>query len=98
MSVMNMCPGLWAQLDDRGKEPYRANHVELMGDLRMPPYAITGADLKRMLTPATIVTGSTSHPVLRRIAWTIANAMPNALLAELPGIGHVGPDPVLRTT
>mgnify|MGYP000909108877 CR=1 FL=1 len=84
-----MCPGLWAQLDDHGKEPYRANHVELMGDLRMPPYAISVEDLAHMQTPATIVTGSTSHPVLRRVAKTIADAMPHARRVELSGVGHV---------
>ncbi|MFA7249803.1 MAG: alpha/beta hydrolase [Dehalococcoidia bacterium] len=84
-----MCPGLWAQLDASGKEPYRANHVELMGDLEMPPYAITADDLRVMQTPATIVTGSISHPVLRRVAKVITGAMPHARLAELAGIGHV---------
>ncbi|TAK76798.1 MAG: alpha/beta hydrolase [Dehalococcoidia bacterium] len=84
-----MCPGLWAQLDARGKEPYRANHVELMGDLEMPPYSITVDDLRRIQTPTTIVTGSTSHPVLRRVARTVADAMPHARLAEIAGVGHV---------
>lgn len=84
-----MCPGLWRQLDDAGKEPYRANHRELMGDLGMPLYAITVQDLQQMATPATIVTGSISHPVLQRVAHAIAAAMPNAQLAELPGVGHV---------
>lgn len=84
-----MCPGLWRQLDDGGKEPYRANHVELMGDLEMPQYAITVDDLRGMRTPTTIVSGTVSHPVLRRIARVIADAMPHARLAELSGVGHV---------
>ncbi len=84
-----MCPGLWRQLDDAGREPYRANHVELMGDLQMPPYAITTADLAAMRTPCAIVTGAESHPVLRRVARVVAGSMPNAGLVEIPGIGHV---------
>lgn len=84
-----MCPGLWKDLDDRGKEPYRANHVELMGDLEMPQYAITVEDLRGMRTPCTIVSGTSSHPVLRRVAHVIADAMPNARLAEIDGVGHV---------
>jgi len=84
-----MCPGLWRQLDDRGKEPYRANHLELMGDLEMPQYAITVEDLRQMQTPCTIVSGTTSHPVLRRVAHVIAGAMPRARLEEIAGIGHV---------
>ena len=36
-----VCPGLWRQLDDAGKEPYRANHPELMGDLQIPSYEIS---------------------------------------------------------
>lgn len=84
-----MCPGLWAQLDDAAKEPYRANHAELLPDLQMPQYQITPADLGQMQTPCTVVTGSISHPVLRRIARVITSAMPNAKLAELAGAGHV---------
>ena len=84
-----MCPGLWQNLDNAGREPYRANHVELMGDLQMPPYVITPQDLAQMDTPTTIVSGTTSLPVLRRVAKVIAEAMPNANLAELPGVGHV---------
>jgi pimeloyl-ACP methyl ester carboxylesterase len=55
----------------------------------MPPYVITPQDLAQMDTPTTIVSGTTSLPVLRRVAKVIAEAMPNANLAELPGVGHV---------
>lgn len=84
-----MCPGLWRQLDDAGREPYRANHVELLADLQMPPYAITPGDLTSIETPCAVVTGSESHPALRRVARVIAGAMPNAALVEMAGVGHV---------
>jgi len=84
-----MCPGLWRQLDPRGKEPYRANHGELLPDLQMPSYAITPQDLAGMRTPSVVVSGSESHPVLRRVARVIAESMPNARLVELAGVGHV---------
>jgi len=84
-----MCPGLWRQLDAQGKEPYRANHVELLADLQMPAYAITPQDLSGMRTPCVVVTGSESHPVLRRVARVIGESMPNARLVELAGVGHV---------
>jgi pimeloyl-ACP methyl ester carboxylesterase len=84
-----MCPGLWRQLDDAGREPYRANHVELLADLQMPPYAITAGDLTSIETQCAVVTGSESHPVLRRVARVIAGAMPNAALVEIAGVGHV---------
>lgn len=84
-----MCPGLWRRLDDEGKERYRANHAELLPDLQMPPYAITVQDLGSMKTPCVVVSGSESHPVLRRVARVIAESMPNARLVELAGVGHV---------
>jgi len=84
-----MCPGLWRHLDDEGREAYRANHVELMGDLQMPPYAITPRDLMSIETQCAVVTGAESHPVLRRVARVIAGAMPNASLVEIAGVGHV---------
>jgi 3-oxoadipate enol-lactonase len=84
-----MCPGLWSRLDDKGKEPYRANHAELLPDLQMPPYAITVQDLAAIRTPCVVVSGSESHPVLRRVARVIAESMPNGRLVELAGVGHV---------
>lgn len=84
-----MCPGLWRRLDDAAKEPYRANHAELLPDLQMPPYRMSSEDLSRIQTPSAIVTGTESHPVLRRVAHVIANAMPRATLVEVQGIGHV---------
>ena len=84
-----MCPGLWRHIDDAGREPYRANHAELLPDLQMPPYQITTGDLGDMTTPCAIVTGTESHPVLRRVARIIADAMPNATLVEMKGVGHI---------
>lgn len=84
-----MCPGLWRAIDDDGREPYRANHGELLPDLQMPPYEITTDDLGQIETPCAIVSGSESHPVLRRVAQVIADALPNATLVVLRGVGHV---------
>jgi pimeloyl-ACP methyl ester carboxylesterase len=84
-----MCPGLWQQLDDRAREPYRANHAELMPDLQMPQYVIGGADLARMLTPCVVVSGSESHPVLRRVARALSDGLSNATFEEIQGAGHV---------
>jgi 3-oxoadipate enol-lactonase len=84
-----MCPGLWTRLTDAQKEFYRANSAELLGDLEMPPYAIAPETLSRIDIPCTIVSGATSHPVLRRVARAIADAMPHATLIAIEGIGHV---------
>lgn len=84
-----MCPGLWATLDDQAREPYRANHVELFGDLQMPPYQITTDDLRNIRVPSLIVTGSESHPLLRHVASLLAENIPTAELIELEGSGHV---------
>ena len=84
-----MCPGLWKRLTDAQKEAYRANSAELLGDLQMPSYAIAPETLSRIEIPCAIVSGTTSHPVLRRVARVIADAMPHATLVEIKGIGHV---------
>ena len=84
-----MCPGLWRRLDDAGREPYRANHGELLPDLQMPAYGIGVEDLATISVPCTIVSGSESHPVLRRVARVIAGALPKAQFVEFKGSGHV---------
>jgi pimeloyl-ACP methyl ester carboxylesterase len=84
-----MCPGLWGKIDDAAKEPYRANHGELLPDLQMPQYQISVEDLQRITVPCTIVSGSESHPVLRRVAKVIADALPSGSFVELAGVGHV---------
>ena len=84
-----MCPGLWKRLTDTQKEPYRANSAELLGDLQMPPYEIARETLSRIDIPCAILSGTTSHPVLRRVARVLADAMPHATLVEIEGIGHV---------
>ncbi len=78
-----MCPGLWSQLDDAGKEPYRANCAELLPDLQMPPYQIALADLRRITTITTMVAGMTSLPTLQRVARVIADGLPNGRLVTL---------------
>jgi pimeloyl-ACP methyl ester carboxylesterase len=84
-----MCPGLWKGLDDTGKEPYRANHAELLPDLQMPPYAISPEDLEGISVRSTLISGSESHPVLRRVARVIAEKLPNGRFVEIEGVGHV---------
>jgi pimeloyl-ACP methyl ester carboxylesterase len=84
-----VCPGLWQRLDSAGREPYRANHRELFGDLQMPPYRVTAADLQRIDVPCLILSGEQSHPMFRQIARTLAEHIPNAALAEFANCGHV---------
>jgi pimeloyl-ACP methyl ester carboxylesterase len=85
-----MCPGLWRRLSDEQRDvPYRANAAELFGDLSMPRYQITPADLVQIRVPSLIVRGNESHPMFRAIADTLAENLPNAMLLELQGSGHV---------
>ena len=84
-----VCPGLWRQLDQAAREPYRANAVELFGDLQMPAYEITPADLEKFEVPTSIVTGAESHLLFRRVAHVLAEHIPAAELVELAGSGHV---------
>ncbi|MBI4277867.1 MAG: alpha/beta hydrolase [Armatimonadetes bacterium] len=84
-----VCPGLWRTLDEARRERYRANHVELFGDLRMQPYQITPNDLSNTQTPCLVIRGSESHPFLRHVAELLVRALPHARLLELAGAGHV---------
>jgi hypothetical protein len=63
-----VCPGLWGSISEAAKEPCRANHVELFGDLQMPPYKISTQDLDTFRVPCRIIRGDSSHPILRHVA------------------------------
>jgi 3-oxoadipate enol-lactonase len=85
-----VCPGLWQALpEERRDVPYRANAAELFGDLSMPPYQISRADLALIRVPCLILRGSESDPTFRTIAATLAENIPGASLVELQGSGHV---------
>lgn len=84
-----LCPGLWRDLDEARKDRYRANHVELFGDLQMPPYRVSREDLARVDRPCLVVRGSESLPILRNVAGVVASTVPGCRLVELAGSGHV---------
>ncbi len=84
-----VCPGLWQTIDDARREPYRANALELFGDLQMPPYRVTADDLRQITVPTLVIRGDISHPVLRTIAGVIATNVHGAKLVELATSGHV---------
>lgn len=85
----HVCPGLWRRLDDSRRDRYRDNHAELFGDLQMPPYQVTPADLASIAIPCLIVRGDSSHPVFREITQVLADHIPDANLVELAGSGHI---------
>ncbi|MGZ3715137.1 MAG: alpha/beta fold hydrolase, partial [Ktedonobacterales bacterium] len=85
-----VCPGLWRALpEERRDVPYRANVAELFGDLAMPPYQISRADLAQIRVPCLILRGTESDPALMTIAGILAESIPGAKLVELQGSGHV---------
>jgi pimeloyl-ACP methyl ester carboxylesterase len=84
-----VCPGLWSTVDDRGKDRYRANAPMLMAELTGPTYQFTVADAATIALPCLVLTGEVSHPALRAIATTLADALPQARLRTLAGAGHV---------
>jgi pimeloyl-ACP methyl ester carboxylesterase len=84
------CPGLWRRLSDEQRDvPYRANAPELFGDLGMPQYQISPADLAHIRAPSLILRGSESHPMFRGITSTLAENIPGAKLVEMRDCGHV---------
>jgi 3-oxoadipate enol-lactonase len=84
-----VCPGLWATLDEPGRDRLRANAAIGREDLESPSLAITGAHLASVTTPALVMAGTVSHPTFRSIAQTLAAALPDARYLELEGSGHV---------
>lgn len=58
--------------------PYRAKVAELFGDLAMPPYQVTRADLAQIRGPCLVIRGSESDPTLHTIAGILAASIPGA--------------------
>ncbi len=84
-----VCPGLWHALPEAARAPYRANHAELFGDLQMAQYHVSAGDLALVRCPCLAISGERSHPVFRRIARVLTEAIPGCRSVELAGSGHV---------
>jgi pimeloyl-ACP methyl ester carboxylesterase len=84
-----VCPGLWRDLDDKGKEPYRQSGAMLIGDLGQPPFVVTPDDLAAVRLPVLAILGLDSAPFLQSTARVIASSVPGAELVEFPHCGHV---------
>ena len=84
-----VCSGLWRRIDEARRDRYRDNVAELFGDLRMPSYQVSPADLEEITVACRIISGELSHPVFREIARVLADHVPGAELVELAGSGHV---------
>ena len=84
-----VCPGLWAGLDERGREPYRANGSMMLAEFAGAPYVLGPDDVAGICVPALVIAGTESHPALRAIAATLARTLPDARFVELTGSGHV---------
>ena len=81
-------PEAWGAMSEPRRETYRANHVELFGDLQMPPYAPTTDDLSRIDVPVCLLTGDRSVPIFGEAARAVAGAIPGAELVVLEGATH----------
>ena len=84
-----VCPGLWRQLNDADRRPYRQNGPMLMADLRQPPFLVTADDLATVRLPVLAVAGLDSSPFLQSTPRVIAAAILDAQLVELTDCGHV---------
>ena len=85
----HLCPGLWRAIDEERRDLYRANAGELLADLQMPAYPVGQEELAAVRVPCLVIRGGESHPVLMRIADRLAAGIPDAVLVELQGSGHV---------
>lgn len=81
-------PDLWAGASEERKQDYRANHVELFGDLQMPPYVPTPEELGAIDVPIRLLVGERSLVIFGEIARRVAASIPGAELIVLPGATH----------
>lgn len=84
-----VCPGLWSRIDDSTKDRYRANAPAMLAELGAAPTPISSDDLPGIKTPALVLSGADSHPVLRAIATVLVRSLPDARWVELEDCGHV---------
>lgn len=84
-----VCPGLWHQLDEEGREPYRNSGRMLVADLHQPPFTVTLEELAAIQLPVLAIAGTESDAFLRATPRVIAAGVPSARLLELSQCGHV---------
>jgi 3-oxoadipate enol-lactonase len=84
-----VCPGLWFELDEVGRDRLRANGHMMLAEFAGRPYSLGLDQVAGIDVRALVITGTSSHPALRTIAATLAAALPRAQLLELNGSGHV---------
>ena len=78
-----------SRLDSLSKPALESSIVPRCDVNRTSLYYEVGGNGHSALFIHGILSGTTSHPVLRRVARVIADAMPHATLVEIEGIGHV---------
>jgi pimeloyl-ACP methyl ester carboxylesterase len=81
-------PRLWSRLPEERKDAFRANHVELLGDLQMPPYAPTDEELAAIVPPLRLLLGAESEPIFGEIVAHVARAIPGSDVVVLDGATH----------
>ena len=85
---MQVDPQLWSRMPEDRKDAFRANHVELFGDLEMPTYAPTDDELAAIEVPTRFVLGGESEPIFGEIVRRVAKVVPGATLTALDGATH----------
>lgn len=81
-----VCPGLWATLDEDGRDSYRVNGEIGLIDLQSPPFHLTTEDLADVDVPVLMMSGDRSHPSLRAVAPRIAAAHARRPLRRARGV------------
>ena len=77
-----------ARLSPARLEQVRANAIraEFLGSGLAP---LTEDDVRRVATPALLVTGRDSPPVFHRLIERLAELLPDARCCEMPGASHI---------
>lgn len=81
-------PVEWASAVEEERDRRRENHPALLRILGSPPNPLTGRHLQALHIPCTVVAGTETHDVFRRIAEALAASIPGARLVEVAGSGH----------
>lgn len=90
LDYFNNRPGYWRGLDAETRRrmlalPDRlADNLDAVERLKLRP-----ADLARIAAPVTVIRGGATDPLHARLSELVAGAIPGAVLADLPGAGHM---------
>jgi len=86
------CEGTWDQLPENGQQRFSKLATSVIADFaRIFSETWDLEELRNLDMPTLVLMGMDSPQVAQRVSMLIANTIPGAQLALLPGLGHMAP-------